>query len=102
MSKNKKSNKKRTVSDSMGKINIPHNAMYGAQTQRAINNFPISDLRFTPDFIYSVVVIKRSGAIVNYKLKLLNKVKKEAIVKACDEILSGKYNNQFRKCKSRA
>ena len=75
MEKNKKISK--TVSDSMGKIKIPKNALYGAQTQRAINNFPISDLQFTNDFIYSVVVIKRSAAIVNYNLKLLNVKQKD-------------------------
>ena len=64
----------RVEKDSMGELNVPIDASWGAQTQRAINNFPISDLRFTPDFIYSVVAIKRSGAIVNYKLKLLNSI----------------------------
>ena len=95
MKKNKNITRTRTVSDSMGKVKIPKNALYGAQTQRAINNFPISDLQFTNDFIYSVVIIKRSAAIINYNLKLLNKKQKDSIVKACDEILKGNYDNQF-------
>ncbi len=93
MEKNKKISK--TVSDSMGKIKIPKNALYGAQTQRAINNFPISDLQFTNDFIYSIVVIKRSAAIVNYNLKLLNVKQKDLIIEACDKILDGNYDDQF-------
>ena len=71
MKKNKNITRTRTVSDSMGKVKIPKNALYGAQTQRAINNFPISDLQFTNDFIYSVVIIKRSAAIINYNLKYI-------------------------------
>ena len=51
MKKNQKSTKVRTVSDSMGDINIPKDALYGAQTQRAIENFPISGIRFNKDFI---------------------------------------------------
>ena len=95
MKKNKNITRTRTVSDSMGKVKVPKNALYGAQTQRAINNFPISDLQFTNDFIYSVVIIKRSAAIINYNLKSLNKKQKDSIVKACDEILKGNYDNQF-------
>ena len=84
MKKNKNSSKVRVVSDSMGKINIPKDALYGAQTQRAINNFPISGITFNKHFISSVVIIKRSAAIVNYKLKLINKKQSSAIIKACD------------------
>jgi len=96
MKKNKKtSTKTRSVKDSMGSINIPNNALYSAQTQRAINNFPISDIRFTNDFIYTIVIIKRSAAIVNHKLNLLTEKHMKAIVYAADEILSGKYDNSF-------
>ena len=95
MKKNKKSLNTRTVKDSMGDIKVPFDSMYAAQTQRAIDNFPISDIRFNKEFIYSVVIIKRSAAITNFNLGLLNKIKSNAIIKACDEILSGKYSNQF-------
>ena len=94
--KNNKNNKKtRTVSDTMGEIKVPLNSLYGAQTQRAINNFPISNLHFTSDFIYAVVIIKRSAAITNCKLGLLSKDRKNVIIEACDEILSGKHDSQF-------
>jgi len=96
MKKNNQSlSKKRIVKDTMGEIEVPYNALYGAQTQRAINNFPISGNVFLFDFIKSIVIIKRSAAIINFKLKLLEESKMNAIVNACDEILDGKYNNQF-------
>ena len=56
MKKNKNSSKVRVASDSMGKIYIPKDALYGAQTQRAINNFPISGITFNKHFISSVVI----------------------------------------------
>ena len=96
MNKNKKpTTKTRIVKDSMGNINIPTNALYSAQTQRAINNFPISGIRFTNEFIYTIVIIKRSAAIVNHKLGLLGKNYKDAIIYASDEILNGNYDDSF-------
>jgi len=95
MKKNNKLIKLRIVKDSMGKIKVPFDSLYGAQTQRAVDNFPISNIKFNQNFIYSVVIIKRSAAITNFNLGLLNKNAKNAIIKSCDEILSGKYSNQF-------
>ena len=95
MKKNKNSSKVRVVSDSMGKIDIPKDALYGAQTQRAINNFPISGITFNKHFISSVVIIKRSAAIVNYKLKLINKKQSSAIIKACDYVLKNNISKEF-------
>ena len=68
MKKDQKSSKVRTVSDSMGKINVPIDVSYRAQTQRAVENFPISGIQFNKNFISAVVIIKRSAAIVNCKL----------------------------------
>ena len=95
MSKEKKSNKYRITSDSMGEMKVPTSAMYGAQTQRAVNNFPISGIKFDYDFITSIVIIKRSAAIVNLKLKLISEVRANAIVKACDKLLLDKPQKQF-------
>ena len=67
-----KKKKKKKIKDSMGYVKVPIDALYGPQTQRAIDNFPISNIKFTKDFIYPIVIIKRSAAIVNQKLKLLN------------------------------
>ena len=95
MSKEKKSNKYRITSDSMGEMKVPSSAMYGAQTQRAVNNFPISGIKFDYDFITSIVIIKRSAAKVNLKLKLISEIRANAIIKACDKLLLDKTQNQF-------
>ena len=92
---NQKIKNKRIEKDTMGEMEVPFNAYYGAQTQRAVNNFPISNISFIPEFIKSVVLIKRSAALVNFKLNLLNKSKMNLIIKACDELLSGKHKDQF-------
>ena len=98
MVKPKKSKKIRKVSDSMGTINVPHDALYGAQPQRAVNNFPISNIAFNKNFLFAIVVINKSAAIINYKLKLLEKNKRDAIVKASNQILSQNLNNNFLYC----
>jgi len=90
-----KNKKYRITRDSMGKMEVPNDALYGAQTQRAIQNFPISKINFFKEFIYAVVIIKRSAAITNYQLGLLDNKKKISIVESCDEILDGKHDNQF-------
>ena len=90
-----KNKKYRIEKDSMGEMKVPHDALYGAQTQRAIENFPISNIQFNRDFINAVVLIKRSASIVNEKLGILDSSKKNAIVDACDQILQDKLNNQF-------
>ena len=95
MVKDNKSKKYRITSDSMGEMKVPSTALYGAQTQRAVNNFPISGIKFNYDFISAVVIIKRSAALVNLKLKLINKTRSDAIVKACDKLLAEKPKNQF-------
>ena len=67
-----KNKKYRITRDSMGKMEVPNDALYGAQTQRAIQNFPISKINFFKEFIYAVVIIKRSAAITNNQLGLLD------------------------------
>ena len=85
----------RKEKDSMGKILVPDDAYYGAQTQRAVENFQISDRRIPKTLIRSLGIIKKSAALTNYKLKRINFKTKNAIVKACNEIISGKHDNQF-------
>tara|TARA_B100000945_G_scaffold286994_1_gene258281 strand:- start:880 stop:2265 length:1386 start_codon:yes stop_codon:yes gene_type:complete len=85
----------RKEKDSMGDVLIPDDAYYGAQTMRAINNFPISGYTMPTSMIYALGIIKRSAAIVNYNLGLLSLNKKVAIVKSADEVISGKFNDQF-------
>ena len=86
----------RIEKDSMGDVKVPAEAYYGAQTQRAIDNFTISQLQFSKSFIFSLAIIKRSAAIVNCKLKKLDNKYSKAIIQACDEILEGKFENQFK------
>jgi fumarate hydratase class II len=79
----------------MGEMQVPSDAYYGAQTQRAIENFQISDFTLSKSMINSLAIIKRSAALVNYQLGLIDKDIKDAIVNASDEILSGKFDDQF-------
>ena len=87
--------KLRIEKDSMGELNVPIDALYSAQTQRAIENFPMSDLKMPTEFIHSLVLIKKVVAITNYELSQLDEDYKTAIVRAADEVLSGKYDDQF-------
>jgi len=86
---------KRIEKDTMGSVNVPADAYYGAQTARALANFPISGLQSHPEMVRAVVLIKKAAALSNHALGRLEKRKSNAIVKACDEILSGRYQDQF-------
>lgn len=68
---------------------------YGAETKKALENFPISGLKPHPVYTSSVVFIKKAAARVNWKLGLLDKQKAQAIIQACDEILDGQFTDQF-------
>ncbi len=90
-----KSGKTRTERDSMGEVQVPGNALYGAQTQRAAENFPISNLRFPREFIRALGLIKLSAARANMDLGLLEKKIGDAIVKASQEVIDGKLDEHF-------
>jgi fumarate hydratase class II len=85
----------RIEKDSLGERSIPADAYYGVQTDRAIENFPISGLKPKPSYVEATVHIKRAAAIVNKSLGLLDAKKADAIVQAADEILSGKLREWF-------
>ncbi len=85
----------RTEKDSLGEMKVPADALYGAQTQRAVENFPISDLRFPRRFIAAMGVIKRSAAQANMEMDQLDSARGEAIVKAATEVMEGKWDEQF-------
>ena len=91
--------KNRIENDSLGKIAIPKNVLWGAQTQRAINNFPISGIKFTfpfsRSFIMALGVIKGAAAKANNTIGLLDAKRSRAIFKASKEVWSGKHDNQF-------
>ncbi|GAB4353636.1 MAG: class II fumarate hydratase [Methylohalobius crimeensis] len=79
----------------MGAVQVPVEALYGAQTQRAVDNFAVSGLRLPPAFIDAVSLIKRTAAEVNRDLGLLDEPIADAIVQAADRILAGEYSDQF-------
>ncbi|MBR7887597.1 class II fumarate hydratase [Marinomonas sp. A79] len=79
--------KMRIEKDSMGELNVPENALYGAQTQRAINNFPISHEPLPEAFIRSLIYIKAAAARANESLNCLSAEFSKAIQHACDELL---------------
>ena len=85
----------RKEQDSMGDMLVPDDAYYGAQTQRAVENFPISGTPISKAMIQALGKIKRSAAIVNNELGLLDGERKNAIVQAADEIIEGKFYSQF-------
>lgn len=87
--------KHRKVSDSMGEIFIPETALYGAQTQRAIDNFPISDLTLPRGFIEALGMIKAAAAQANLSLGLIDVQKADAIEKAAEEVISGSVDAHF-------
>ncbi|KKS46670.1 hypothetical protein A3J20_04405 [Candidatus Gottesmanbacteria bacterium RIFCSPLOWO2_02_FULL_42_29] len=87
--------KYRLEKDSLGTVSIPKDAYYGAQTQRALVNFPISGLLPDPVYVKATVLIKKAAVKTNYRLKLLERDIYQAINFACDEILRGKYIYQF-------
>ncbi len=89
----------RIEKDSLGEVYVPYSALYGAQTQRAIDNFPISgikmDFPFTNSFIDSLGIIKDAAARANKTLGLLSSKKANAISKAAKEVWQSKHNSQF-------
>ena len=85
----------RKEKDSMGEMYVPDDAYYGAQTQRAIDNFQISNFKLSKSMIDALAIIKRSAAIANHQLGLIDKNIKDAIISSADEIIDGKFDNQF-------
>ncbi len=81
--------------DSMGTVLVPENAYFGPQTQRAIENFPVSGLTLPLSFIYSLALLKKYSAMVNQELGLLSEQISKAIIKAADEVTEGKFDSQF-------
>ncbi|CAN5402007.1 class II fumarate hydratase [soil metagenome] len=85
----------RTERDSMGEMKVPADAYYGASTARAVENFPISKLRFNRQFIASLGTIKWACAGVNHNLGLLDVRRRDLIQQAAQEVIDGKLDDQF-------
>ncbi len=87
--------KYRIERDSLGELKVPADAYYGAQTQRAVENFPISGLRFPRTFIKALGAIKYAAAETNLELGLLDEERARAIMQAAEEVIEGKLDDQF-------
>ena len=85
----------RSEHDSIGERSLPRDVYYGVQSLRAAENFHITGLTMHPEIINAIAEIKKASAITNYEIGLLDKKVADAIVKACDEIVSGKLHDAF-------
>lgn len=85
----------RVEKDSIGTKDVPENVYYGVQSLRAAENFHITGLNMHPEIINSLAYIKKAAAITNCEAGLLDKRRTQAIVQACDEILEGKFREDF-------
>ena len=87
--------KKRIEKDKLGTVSIDKDLFYGIQTARAFENFNISNSKVRKELIYAMVTVKKAAAMANEKVKTLDKERANAIVEACNAILSGKYDENF-------
>ena len=86
----------RIEKDTIGNIKVPSECLWGAQTQRSINNFKIGKAGSMPiEIIYGFAYLKKAAAYTNHKLGVLSKIKRDLISNVCDEILEGKLDDQF-------
>ncbi|HSR34776.1 MAG TPA: aspartate ammonia-lyase [Anaerolineae bacterium] len=85
----------RTEKDSLGEIEVPTDALYGAQTMRAVHNFPVSGMKPYRAFVWSMAVIKQAAAMVHMDLGLLDQELGQAIVQAAQEAIDGLWDDQF-------
>jgi fumarate hydratase class II len=85
----------RIEKDSLGQIEVPAEALYGAQTMRAVHNFAVSGMKPYPAFVWSMAVIKQAAALVHVDLGLLDEARGRAIVQAAQEVIDGRWADQF-------
>ncbi|HLQ73584.1 MAG TPA: aspartate ammonia-lyase [Bacillota bacterium] len=88
-------NEYRTERDSLGEKEVPRHAYYGVQTERALENFPITHLRLSSHVIQALGVVKKSAAQANRDVGLLNDEKARAIIRASEEVIAGEFDEQF-------
>lgn len=85
----------RTEKDSMGEVKVPKDALYGAQTQRAHDNFPVSGIKFSREFIEALGFVKKTAATVNAELGLIDEKVATAIKAAAQEVIDGMHDKEF-------
>ncbi|NTW91738.1 MAG: aspartate ammonia-lyase, partial [Erysipelotrichaceae bacterium] len=81
--------------DSLGEVQVPIDALYGAQTTRAISNFTITRLTTHPKMIQAIGMVKKAAAIANFECGYLDQERLGYIIQACDEVISGVHDNSF-------
>ena len=81
--------------DSIGSLQVPRDAYYGVQALKAKNNFQITNKKMNKELIISLAQIKKAAAITNRNAGLINEKISIAIIQACDEIINGKFHDQF-------
>lgn len=87
--------KYRIEKDTMGEVRVPADKLYGAQTQRSIDNFKIGVEKMPEEIIKAFAILKKAAALANNKLGVLDETRTKAIVQVCDEILQGKHEGNF-------
>ena len=85
----------RIEKDTLGEVQVPTDKFWGAQTQRSLKNFDIGSEKMPIEVVYALTLIKKAAAVVNHQLGKLAELKMRTVVSVCDDILSGKYNDQF-------
>lgn len=85
----------RTEHDTMGEVSVPINKLWGAQTQRSVENFKIGQERIPVEIIKAFAIVKKASALVNYEFGILPLAKKDLIVQVSDEIIEGKHDEHF-------
>ena len=85
----------RTEHDPLGEVEVPSEALYGVQTQRAVDNFPISAIGPHPAFVWATVLVKKAAAVTHRETGRLDPELADAIIQAADEVLDGGHVDQF-------
>ena len=85
----------RKEKDALGEVLVPEDCLWGAQTQRALENFRVGSERFPEELVRALALVKRAAAAVNRDLRLLDERRAEAIIQAADEVIAGKWTEQF-------
>ncbi|MCJ7626811.1 MAG: lyase family protein, partial [Longimicrobiales bacterium] len=85
----------RTEKDSLGEVQVPHGVLYGAQTQRALENFQVSGQRFPRRFIQALGLVKKAAALTNGELGQLDRKLSRAIAEAAGEVEEGRWDEEF-------
>lgn len=81
--------------DTMGEVRVPVNALYSAQTQRAVENFPISGQGLEPAHIHALSLVKKACAVANHELSVITEEQAQAIKSAADQVIAGEHDDQF-------